>query len=75
MAIIPREHKKPVIDLAGPEGNAFFLLGTAQNLMKQLKYDEEEIKEIMNLMKASDYDNLIAVFNEHFGEYVDLMTP
>lgn len=75
MAITPRDNRKPTIDLAGPQGNAFYLLGTAKDFMRQLRYSEDEVKEVMDLMKASDYDNLISVFNEYFGEYVDLISP
>ena len=63
------------IDLTGPDGNAFVLLGTAQDLCKQLKdvdpdrYDWDKIK---TEMESSDYDNLINVFDEYFGDYVDL---
>jgi hypothetical protein len=31
------------IDLTGPQGNAFYLLGTASNLAKQLGMNSEEI--------------------------------
>ena len=42
MAIVPREekpHRKIEIDLSGPEGNAYYLIGLAKNLYKQ-KYPE-----------------------------------
>ena len=32
-----------VIDLTGPQGNAFFLLGTANNLAKELGLSVESI--------------------------------
>ena len=35
------------IDLTGPQGNAFVLIGYASNLAKQLKKDENAIKEDM----------------------------
>ena len=61
--------KKQIIDLTGPQGNAFFLLGTAADLAKQLGRNGEEI---MDRMKLGDYDNLIEVFDSEFGDYVDL---
>ena len=61
-----------VIDLTGPEGNAFVLLGYAQRFAKQLGYDEEEIDELMEGMQSGDYENLIQVFDDHFGHYVIL---
>ena len=42
------------IDLTGPQGNAFYLIGTANNLCKQLGYDS---KPVIDDMKAGDYDN------------------
>jgi len=58
-----------VIDLTGPQGNAFFLLGTAKNLAKQLYLDGDAICEEM---RASDYENLIQVFDKYFGDFVIL---
>jgi len=58
-----------VIDLTGPQGNAFFLLGTAKNLAKQLGLDGDDICEEM---RASDYENLIQVFDKYFGDFVIL---
>lgn len=63
---------KPVIDLDGPQGNAFFLLGQAQAFANQLKWSKEKLEKVMTEMKSSDYENLIKVFDENFGDYVDL---
>ena len=57
------------IDLTGPQGNAFYLLGTAKNLAKQLGLNGIEI---MEEMKSSDYENLIEVFDKNFGSIVTL---
>ena len=57
------------IDLTGPQGNAFFLLGTASNLCKQLGVDT---KPVLDDMKSGDYENLIKVFDLHFGDFVTL---
>ena len=66
--------KKPqseiVIDLTGPQGNAFFLLGYAKKLAKQL--DFEDVEGLLDDMQSSDYEHLIQVFDEHFGEFVIL---
>ena len=61
-----------VIDLTGPEGNAFVLLGYAQKFAKQLGYDREEIDELKSKMQSGDYENLVQVFDDHFGQYVIL---
>ena len=57
------------IDLTGPDGNAFMLIGRAGNLAKQLGLDSKAIqKELM----AGDYENLIKVFDKYFGSFVTL---
>jgi len=58
-----------VIDLTGPEGNAFALMGYANNFCKQLKI---EAKPIIEEMMSGDYENLIQVFDRYFGEFVIL---
>ena len=63
------------IDLSGPQGNAFVLLGTAKSLARQLNYSKEEIENLMAKMQESDYNNLVEVFDEHFGTFVTLYKP
>ena len=62
--------KGPIeIDLNGPEGNAFYLMGMAMNFAKQLGLNKEEI---INEMMSSDYEHLLQVFDKHFGSFVIL---
>lgn len=63
------KERKIEIDLTGPEGNAFFLLGTASSLSKQLGLDS---KKIQNEMMKGDYEHLVKTFDKHFGEFVTL---
>lgn len=65
-----RRHKKPEIDLDGPEGNAFGLLGKANFLAKQMGKDGTAI---VAEMMAGDYEQLIKIFDREFGELVDLV--
>ena len=58
-----------IIDLTGPEGNAFSLMARASDFAKQLGFDAEEIIEEM---KSGDYENLVSVFDKYFGDYVVL---
>ena len=58
-----------VIDLTGPDGNAFSLMANAQNLAEQLGFNG---KEIVDEMTTGDYENLISVFDKYFGDYVIL---
>ena len=64
------EPRKREIDLNGTQGNAYFLMGTAQRLGKQLDLDVDSIIEDM---KSSDYEHLIKVFDKHFGMIIDLV--
>jgi len=57
------------IDLTGPDGNAFVLIGTATKLARQLGLDG---KAIQKEMMAGDYENLIKVFDNYFGSFVTL---
>ena len=70
--ILKKENRRIEIDLRGPEGNAFFLLGTASKLGRQLGLDKEEIEIILRQMRFSDYENLINVFDKNFGDFVIL---
>ena len=74
MAILKKEERqtKTIIDLTGPDGNAFVLLGYASRLGKQLGFDKEQQEEIRKQMTSSDYENLIRVFDQTFGDYIDL---
>lgn len=57
------------IDLSGPDGNAYALMGYAIRFAKQLDLDGKQIREEM---MAGDYENLLAVFDKYFGDYVTL---
>jgi hypothetical protein len=58
-----------IIDLNGPYGNAFVLIGHAMRFAKQLGKDG---KAITNEMMSGDYENLIEVFEREFGDFVIL---
>ena len=57
------------IDLTGPDGNAFVLMGYATRLARELDMDAEPI---LNEMRSGDYENLISVFDREFGSVVTL---
>jgi hypothetical protein len=65
-----QERNEPIIiDLTGPDGNAFALMGYASNFSRQLGIDKEPIIEEM---MSGDYENLLQVFDKHFGKFVIL---
>lgn len=58
-----------VIDLTGPDGNAYALMGYAKRFARQLDLDGDVIiKEMM----SGDYENLLKVFDNYFGAFVIL---
>ena len=57
------------IDLTGPQGNAFALLGYADQLAKKLGRDSEKIR---TEMRSGNYEHLVSTFEKHFGAYVVL---
>jgi len=62
--------KRPlVIDLDGPDGNAWALLARARSFARQLGLDG---KKSTDGMIKSDYENLIQVFDNYFGDFVVL---
>jgi hypothetical protein len=61
-----------VIDLTGPEGNAFYLLGMSDKFAKQLGWSKEQRSKLRVDLTFGDYENLINVFDKHFGEFVIL---
>ena len=70
MAILPREsrqEKRIEVDLTGPDGNAFVLMGIAKNLAKQLKLDGEMITKEMML---GDYEDLLQTMENYFGDHI-----
>jgi len=58
-----------VIDLTGPNGNAFVLIQCARDLSHKLGLDFTPIREEM---MDGDYDHLISVFDSYFGDFVIL---
>ena len=58
-----------VIDLTGPDGNAFALMGYAKRFARQLKFDD---KKIINEMMSGSYEELLETFDRYFGDYVIL---
>ena len=65
------KHRPIEIDLNGPEGNAFVLIGYASRLGKRI-YGYEKTEEIIEEMKMSTYELLLLTFDKYFGDFVIL---
>ena len=63
-----QKHTGPiVVDLTGPDGNAFALMGLASRLAKQLGFKSPTAE-----MMEGDYEHLLEVFDKNFGDFVIL---
>ena len=58
------------IDAKAPEGNAFGIMATVGNVMRQLGKDKEERDAAMERMMSGDYANLCAVAKQATGGLV-----
>jgi hypothetical protein len=61
-----------VIDLTGPQGNAFALMAMAKDFGSQLGWTKVRCQELVNEMMDGDYEHLIQVFDREFGHFVIL---
>jgi len=55
------------IDLDGPMGNVFYILGLVKPLSKELGLDDTAL---FNEMTGYDYFDLIKAFDKYFGDHV-----
>ena len=65
---------KPVIDLDGPQGNAFALMATATELGKSMGWTALDVATVNKQMMEDDYTHLVKTFLYHFGDLVDITT-
>ena len=61
-------------DLSGPQGNAFAIIGSVDNWCNQLKWYGYK-DEIIEKMKSGDYNNLLRVVKNYFGDMVEFTSP
>ena len=67
-----KQRKGPiVIDLTGPDGNAYALMAYAKRFATQLKWKDKGAA-LINEMMEGDYEHLLEVFDNAFGEFVIL---
>lgn len=58
-----------VVNLNGPDGNAFCIMGNVAHIMRQHGCSKEEVDEYTKAAMSSDYDNLLKVS----GQVVNLV--
>jgi hypothetical protein len=61
-----------IIDLSGPDGNAYALLSYVNEIGTQLGFESSRIQTIKNEMKKGDYEHLLSVFYSNFKAFVEL---
>tara|TARA_R110000803_G_scaffold105200_2_gene173393 strand:+ start:80 stop:307 length:228 start_codon:yes stop_codon:yes gene_type:complete len=61
-----------IIDLTGPDGNAFTLMSYVKRFGDKLGWSSEECQDLINKMMSGDYEHLLEVFDKEFGELVIL---
>jgi hypothetical protein len=68
-SIEEKKHKSVEIDLTGPDGNVFYLIGQGRKFCNQLNLDSEVFT---SKMMSGDYENAVNVFEQYFGSFVIL---
>jgi hypothetical protein len=61
-----------VIDLSGPDGNAYSLMAMARSWGRQIGMEKPDIDRIISEMTSGDYEHLLEVFEKYFGSIVEL---
>jgi hypothetical protein len=64
--------KKQVIDLSGPDGNAFYLMAVVDKTFRQSGAPELG-KQIVEEMKKGDYEHLLKTFELYLGDHFKLV--
>lgn len=61
------------IDISGPDGNAYALMGYAETFAGNVEMSTQETEEMLEMMMEGDYANLLNIFNQYWGSYVKLV--
>lgn len=67
----PQSPKMLEIDLTGPDGNAYALMAYAKRFATQLGWKDKGAA-LINEMMSGNYEHLLEVFDNAFGDYVIL---
>ena len=63
---------KPMIDLSGPQGNAFYLLGVVKKTFRQSGAPDLG-ESIANEMMKGDYEHLVKTFDLYLGKHFNIV--
>ena len=56
-----------VIDLSGPEGNVFYILGTCNRLARDFGLDGQEVKTFKEELLGKNYQQILDICQRWFG--------
>ena len=65
--------ERPLIDLSGPQGNAYYLMGLVIKTFRQSGAPELG-ESIVEEMKKGDYEHLVKTFDLYLGEHFDIVS-
>ena len=66
------EKKGITVDCNGKDGNAFGLLAMAEDLGREMGWNDKQLVKCLTEMKSRDYEHLVLTFEKVFGFYVTL---
>jgi len=64
--------ERPLIDLTGPQGNAFYLIAVVDKTFRRSGAPELG-QSIIEEMKKGDYEHLVKTFDLYLGEHFDIV--
>lgn len=57
------------LDLNGPEGNAFYIMGAISRVLKIANESQDTIQSVLDDMKSSNYEHLCEVASRYITLY------
>lgn len=64
--------ERPLIDLSGPQGNAFYLISVVKQTFRRSGAPELG-DQIAEQMMSGDYEHLVKTFDLYLGEHFDIV--
>lgn len=64
--------ERPLIDLSGPQGNAFYLINVVKQTFRRSGAPELG-EQIAEQMMSGDYEHLVKTFDLYLGEHFDIV--
>ena len=58
--------EKPMLQLAGEDGNAFAILGKARRVARESGWSQDEIDVMLEEAMSGDYDHLLRTMMRYF---------